>query len=155
MVKKNFVVSSKLSVINIWMTLQIIKKKKKPIFKQPCSDQLQFPKRPLLQSTFNILAFNNRQISLTTVSYYPGNYRVCHGFRLAKQRWLFLSHFWPLLKQVSFFWGSWDRDNSANRLEPKTKPILHFLSKLGLSKSVIHTLALVKDYENRQLGLLV
>ena len=29
-------------------------------------------------------------------------YRVCQGFRLASERLLFLSHFWPLLKWVVF-----------------------------------------------------
>ena len=33
--------------------------------------------------------------------------RVCLEFRLNKARWLFLSHFWPLLEWVVFFRGNW------------------------------------------------
>ena len=42
------------------------------------------------------------------------NYRVCHGFRLNKSRWLFLSHFWSKW----CFWGYRGISKIGSSLKP-------------------------------------
>ena len=63
-------------------------------------------------------------------------YRVCHGFRFTKRADYFrvnFDHFWS----KCHFCGSWGR--SENQLEPKTLPPYANLTKLRVSKYMIHT----------------
>ena len=55
---------------------------------------------------------------------------------------IMLSHFWPLLKRVSFFEA--EGGSSKHWLEPKTKPPWASLTKLSLSKSLKCTLYIKK-----------
>ena len=61
---------------------------------------------------------------------------VCHGFRLTKQDDIFQSILTTFESSVTFR-GNWG--STGNLLDPKTKPPLQILTKLSLSKSVIHT----------------
>ena len=56
-------------------------------------------------------------------------YGVCHGFRITYQDDYFLSHFWPLLKQVSFF----DATKQVAKIGSSLKPNHHNQVKLVYS----------------------
>ena len=56
---------------------------------------------------------------------------------LVKVRWLFLAHVWLLLKQTSFFWGSWDSSTITRFHQVKLFQIPDTLSTMKLRKALV------------------
>ncbi len=67
----------------------------------------------------------------------------CHGFRASQTRWLFLRHFWPLLKQTSFFLAAMAVAKIGSNLKSTPRPI----GKFSLPKLEKHSVE-----ESRSLG---
>ncbi len=74
------------------------------------------------------------------LSWKKSNWVLQSVLLIYKVEWSFPSHFWPLLKAASFFWGNWGR--IENCFMPKTKLQLPSLTKSILPKSMIHSVGL-------------